>query len=72
MADAVKTKLTETELAIFRWQDAYRKANGKEAPHVTYSRGWYSISFSRWRLSDLNAATERLLTRAAALSEPRQ
>lgn len=55
---------------IERWQDAFRRANGRlEAPRIEYERGWYYVGgrsdpyVCKWRAKKLEEATERLLAR---------
>lgn len=71
--------MAETEAVralIARWQDAFRFANGKEAPVVDYDRGWYYVDGRtnplayKWRAKQLEEATERLRARPLPRSEP--
>lgn len=56
-----RAKLTPEE-RIERWKVAYRLANWKEPPLVSYKGGWYSIGRppTKWRASDMESAIGRL------------
>lgn len=55
------------DAAIAEWQDAYRKANGKEPPHIVYRSGWVVIrEAKKRRVSDLLEMTKVLRRRANA------
>jgi hypothetical protein len=57
----------ETMQLINEYRQAYEMANGKPAPTVTYSRGWFRVGYpsSPQRRRDLMRARDVLLDRAA-------
>ena len=58
------------------WQAAFRAANGKEPPRITYNRGWYMVAGSsrKYRRRQFEQMRDRLNatpnpTTVAALEE---
>jgi len=42
------------------WQKAFREANGKDAPAVTWEKGWFKIDGKRYRRRALEEMRDRL------------
>lgn len=56
----------EAPSIISAWREAYRAANGRPAPAVSYERGWFIMKDPytvRYRRSELAQATMRLRDR---------
>jgi hypothetical protein len=59
-----------TNKAMDNWQAAYRAANGREAPRITYSDGWFRFDLMNGvRLSQLEKMTATLMKNAAELQK---
>lgn len=58
-----KNVTDEIEKVKSEWQEAYRLANGKEPPEITYERGWFRIQYGKHRKKDIIQFTENLLAR---------
>lgn len=48
---------------INAWKAAYRKANGKEPPSITYGNGWFTLTNAKYRKIEIEQMTQTLLDR---------
>ncbi|MFS0837247.1 hypothetical protein [Paenibacillus sp. 1P03SA] len=51
----------EIETIKNEWREAYRKANEKEPPEISYEKGWFTIHRRKHRKKEVLQFTKTLL-----------